>query len=317
MIRFIVTNAGTINAVVNSKAFVVPRDHVNYDKIKEAINKNDGEMFVKLVDIPKAVNNFTEGNVKVEDGVVYWKDKPIHNVITDKILMLMREGFPFKPVLLFYENLMANPSYRATQELYPFLDRQGLPITEDGCFLGYKRVQDNFTDQYSGVYLNTVGTVHEVERNTVDDNWREACSSGFHVGSIEYVRDFHKNTGHVMIVKVNPKDVVSVPTSENTKLRTCKYEVVGEHDRALVDALPDTLHSPNGTVSQTSGMGGYGYQDTPTTPVYDSSRYNEDDEDEDEDDWDDEDEDDSDLDDEDEDDDDEDTLNRGWASTIG
>jgi hypothetical protein len=34
-----------------------------------------------------------------------------------------------------------------------------------------------------------------------------------------------------MILKINPRDVVSIPSDyENTKGRTCKYEVIGEHE---------------------------------------------------------------------------------------
>ena len=94
---------------------------------------------------------------------------------------------------------------------------------------------------------NKVGNVVEVPRNTVDDNWRLDCSSGLHVGSIEYVRNFCANDqNRVVIVKVNPADVVAVPEYECTKLRTCKYEVVGEYDAALLEAMPETLHTAAG-----------------------------------------------------------------------
>jgi len=252
-ISFIVTNSGTINAVANGKAYTVPRDHANYPAIKEALVNDDATKFDQLVNVARAVENFTApaansgvGTVTVKDGTVYWNNEPMHNALTDRILSLMRDGFPFDPMLRFLENLMLNPSYRAVNELYNFLDRQGLPITEDGCFLGYKRVREDYTDCYSGKFLNTVGSVVEMPRNNADDNWREACSSGFHVGSIEYVRTF--NSGKpVVVVKVNPKDVVSVPGYDVTKLRTCKYEVVAEYDRNLIDALKDTLYSSTGS----------------------------------------------------------------------
>jgi hypothetical protein len=41
-----------------------------------------------------------------------------------------------------------------------------------------------------------------------------------------------------MIVKINPKDVVSVPSDCNCeKLRTCRYEVVGEYQGELLKPL--------------------------------------------------------------------------------
>jgi len=132
-------------------------------------------------------------------------------------------------MLKFLDNLMQNTRCRAVKELYNFLVHRNLPITEDGCFLAYKSVQLDYLDWHSKSVNNTVGAVVlRMERNEVDDNWRTDCSSGYHVGAMEYVDNFHRHDGHIMIVKVNPKDVVSVPEGECTKCRTCFYEVVGE-----------------------------------------------------------------------------------------
>jgi hypothetical protein len=51
-ISFILTNAGTINAVCNSKAYVVPRDHVNYDGIKKAIIADDADALDTAAGVP-------------------------------------------------------------------------------------------------------------------------------------------------------------------------------------------------------------------------------------------------------------------------
>ncbi len=264
-ISFIVTNSGTINAVANGKAYTVPRDHKNYDGIKDAVINGDADALERLANVAKAIVSFSEGKIAVKDGVVYFEGKPLHNVVTERILSLSRDGFPFQPAARFLDNLMNNPSHHSVKELYSFLEHQGLPLTEDGCFLGYKAVNSAYMDKHSGQFDNSVGKVLSVPRNTVDDDWRNACSSGFHVGSLEYVRSFASEGDHIMIVKVNPADVVSVPPSEVTKLRTCKYEVVGEYDYALLKAsvyMPDTLHSSDGKpVAPPSGMGGYAYQD--------------------------------------------------------
>jgi hypothetical protein len=60
-----------------------------------------------------------------------------------------------------------------------------------------------------------------------------------HVGSLEYVRGFACGYGteggdRIVIVKVNPADVVSVPYDcQNQKVRTCKYEVLREYTGPL------------------------------------------------------------------------------------
>jgi hypothetical protein len=299
-INFILTNSGTLNLVASGKVYVVPRDHPNYNRIKDAVKGDRAEDLENLVNIAKAVETFAqsapigtgEKKVTVKDGVVYWGNEIAHNAVSERILVLMRDGFDFNPMALFLGNLMKNPSYRSVQELYKFLDRQGLPITEDGCFLGYKRVSDNYTDLRTGTIDNRVGCKPSMERNTVDDNWRVACSSGFHVGSIEYVRGFHAGQGHVMIVKVDPQNVVSVPDYDTTKLRACTYEVIGEITEAALREIPlsGSLYTPTGTPSTpTEGMGGYGHtgddveEDWDDEEDYDDDEDYDDEEDEDED----------------------------------
>lgn len=77
-----------------------------------------------------------------------------------------------------------------------------------------------------------------MNRGKVDDDRRKTCSYGFHVGRYNYAKDFRPNDGHLMIVKVNPKDVVAVPLDHNDeKCRVCKYEVVGEITQVEVDIL--------------------------------------------------------------------------------
>ena len=64
-------------------------------------------------------------------------------------------------------------------------------------------------------------------RQAVDDNPNNTCSHGLHVCSYEYLKNF---TGERLVVcKVNPRDVVSIPTDYNhTKMRVCRYEVIQE-----------------------------------------------------------------------------------------
>jgi len=81
--------------------------------------------------------------------------------------------------------------------------------------------------------------VVEVDRSKVDSNRNKHCSAGLHVGAIDYVtsyggisldnHDSNDNDGgnQIVICKVNPADVVSVPSDAKfQKLRACRYEVV-------------------------------------------------------------------------------------------
>jgi hypothetical protein len=228
-ISFIVT-AKTITAFADGEVYTIPSDHCNYDAIKEAINKDDVAALARLVNVAKTIETFSNENVKVENGIVYFRGETVHNSLTDRILSMIRDGFEFKPMLKFLENLMENPSYRAVQELYTFLEHKGLPITEDGCFLGYKAVTSEWLDKHTRTILNTIGTVLSVPRRTVDDNWRQECSSGFHVGSLEYVRGFAGQGDHILIVKVNPADVVAVPLPSSSVPSRVTFEATAVDD---------------------------------------------------------------------------------------
>ena len=120
---------------------------------------------------------------------------------------------------------MKNPSQRAINELYGFLEHGNMPITADGCFIAYKSVRTDFKDVHTGTYDNTPGNVHEMPYEHVDPNCEQHCSTGFHVGSYEYASTF--GGGNLILVKVNPADAVSVPTDHDAqKLRVCRYEVI-------------------------------------------------------------------------------------------
>jgi hypothetical protein len=152
---------------------------------------------------------------------------------------MLTEDFPIEPLVLFMENLMSNPSKRAVDELYGFLEKNSLPITPEGHFLAYKKIRDDYKDIYSGTMDNSVGQVLEMERNGVDDDKDRTCSSGLHFCSESYLPHF--GTGHgnrVVILKINPRDVVSIPSDyNNAKGRACRYEVIGELNVDASDAF--------------------------------------------------------------------------------
>ena len=76
-------------------------------------------------------------------------------------------------------------------------------------------------------------------RNKVCDNAENGCSYGFHAGSLEYAKGYG-NGGNLMVVEINPADVVSVPNDcDCQKLRTCKYKVAALFERKLEEPLCD------------------------------------------------------------------------------
>jgi hypothetical protein len=67
-------------------------------------------------------------------------------------------------------------------------------------------------------------------RSLVDDNRDVACSVGLHVGNHHYASTFLGGGSKLLTVKVNPRDVVSVPSDSNDeKIRACRFTVLEDN----------------------------------------------------------------------------------------
>ncbi|CAM6053338.1 unnamed protein product [Sphagnum tenellum] len=128
------------------------------------VQANDPEILNRvnqLVDLTmpaKAIIAQSDGRVAVRDGVVYWGDLALHSALTERILWGLAEGFNMSPYVAFLENMMKNPSKRAVDQLYTFVERNKMGITDDGFILAYKRVRGDFMDIYTGKFDNSPGT---------------------------------------------------------------------------------------------------------------------------------------------------------------
>ena len=239
-VNFILTEAG-ISMVLGGKTRTVAKGESCYEAVKQAILQGASEEEVLTIlnrdldRISDAVQALHEkritDDVTISGGQVFFRGAPVHPTLTARMLQLLEEGFDLKPMARFLENLMQNPSYRAIRCLYSFLEFGKMPITEDGCFLAYKAVRPDYKDIWSGTIDNSIGCVVEMPRNAVDEDPTRTCSYGLHVCSFDYLPRFAHANGHVMICKVNPRDVVAIPVDyNNTKMRVCRYEVVGEYE---------------------------------------------------------------------------------------
>jgi len=231
---------GNLTLVLNNKSYQVLPDHLNYKMIIDILPTATEEELLKVVDIQKAVATFSDGLVEIKDGQVTYEGEVVHGSISKRILEFMSKGLPFQPLVNFLNNLMENPSMQSQKELYDFLEHEHLPVTEDGHFLAYKAVRGDFKDKYRGVFDNSVGQVVKMQRAKVDDDRARGCSDGLHAGALNYVAGYGsvESGDRIVIVKINPRDVVSVPSDCNCeKLRTCRYEVVGEYQGELLKPL--------------------------------------------------------------------------------
>jgi hypothetical protein len=230
----------------NGKMYTVPATESNYSALVDYLRAGEytEEGIEDLLDKPKMISRKSEGLVEVIGSTVYYKGDPVYSVLANRLVELMDQGFDVTRWKLFMENMMENPSYKSRQALYSFLDVYNTPITEDGHFLAFKRVRGDFFDLHSGTFDNSPGQIVKMPRSQVDDDSNRTCSAGLHACASSYLGSFYANSSDakVVVVKINPRDVVAVPSDyEFSKMRVCRYEVLGEAQESDVESIQSSI----------------------------------------------------------------------------
>lgn len=219
----------------SGKVIKVKKDSVRGQKVIELIQADKLDEIPMLIDAELRIKRFSQDKFAIEDGVVYSYGEPVHPIITEKIIQFYNNNLPFDYLLNFWNNLKENPSKDSQAALYDFMVAGEFPLTPDGYFIAYKRVSKSFKDLYSGTIDNSIGATPEMDRSLVDANRSNTCSSGLHVAAYEYAKNtYYSGDPNTLLieVKVNPRDVVMVPTDYNhQKGRVCKYEVIDVIDQ--------------------------------------------------------------------------------------
>jgi hypothetical protein len=153
---------------------------------------------------------------------------------------------------------ISDPDVR--DQLYGFVRACGLTLTMDGDFLAYKKIRSDYKDIYSGTMDNSVGTVLEMPRHAVEKDPEKTCSRGLHFAAYGYLSHYGSSEDHrIVLVKVSPSDVVSIPTDyNNMKGRACRYQIYKE-----VELQEELKHSP----------AVYDIEDTEDEPYYEEDDY--------------------------------------------
>ena len=182
-------------------AVIKPKKEVDEDRLKIDV-KND-RMTIDNIDMPASIQK--------------------------KFLELKKRHKSRSYLLRFWDNLQKNPNPNSIKMLYQFLDHNGHTIMADGNFIAYKAVRLDLKDHHTGKTEHKVGQVIKLERKLVDSDPKQTCSSGLHVCSFDYLKDFHPSESRWFEVLVKPQDVVCVPVDyDGTKCRVCAYKVYRE-----------------------------------------------------------------------------------------
>lgn len=229
----------TLTVIIDNRSYQTDRSNPHWDEIKTALGNPDtsGDELIAYLKPITAVANAVDAyggvdRVTIRGGSVLFDGQPISSALTARMLDILKEGLDVTPWIKFANNVYANPYEWSREELYLFLEKAELPITPDGCFIAYKKIRADYKDIHSGTIDNSVGklVVMPGGRDAVDPDRFRTCSYGLHFCSKGYLPHFGVGEGsRVVLLKINPADVVSIPSDyDNTKGRCFRYEVVGE-----------------------------------------------------------------------------------------
>lgn len=228
----------TATVYLDGEPFTVDRTTNTFKRLVEALNIShpalqESEVRRALASYAvemETVKHENKGRVTVTRRGVTYNGSPVNDSLTRRILDISAAGLPVDPWIAFTENLYSNPAPHAREEMYDWLEKADLPITDDGCFLAYKRVTKEFKDLHTRTFDNSPGKVVTMPggRPAVDPIRDNHCSTGLHFCSKDYLPHFGSDYGDtVVLLKINPADVVSIPSDyDNTKGRTWRYEVL-------------------------------------------------------------------------------------------
>jgi hypothetical protein len=244
-------NGATVAALIDGELFTATDRHTGFQTILAALREGQaGSIIRDLFDATQAVARRFEAlseRVTLAGGRLFFDGDPIDNALTDQVLRFIDEGVEdWRPLVNFFEKVSLNPNAHSREQLFDWLARHEFAITPDGDFIAYKGVSPGQEKAYQscsagpavvngqphtgGPVPQDIGDVVEMARSRVHHDPTQGCSVGLHVGDYSYASGFG---ARLLLVKVNPRDVVSVPTDcEWRKMRVCRYKVVEEIPRS-------------------------------------------------------------------------------------
>lgn len=237
MIAYIYGQDNVLSVHVNGQNFTIHDSHPNFKSIQSAILNNQEQRLLELINLKETIVKRSSSKIQLKNSQLYYEDRCLDDVLTERAIDIIKNGHDLVLFEKFLDNLFQNPSNNSVTQLYKFLEKKCLPLTDDGCFLAYKCVTSDFKDKYTGTIDNSIGSKPLMLRNLVSDDSSKGCEPGLHCGALDYSGPdgyYYKQGDKVVIVKVNPANVVSVPKDcSYSKVRVTTYEVIAEYKSEL------------------------------------------------------------------------------------
>lgn len=244
----VIYHGDNIIVALNGIPYIIPSTDSRFYSILEAVKAKDEEKLSSLLILGEQANSIVKeleqyNIVKLfscaenEEEHYHYLDNCISMDLNNYLHSAIHANV-WLPVVKFINRLFENPTHRTRMRLSKFMDKNKLPIYEDGSFIAYKAVSNTFMDKYSNSIFNGINTTVPLKAwSQIDTNNDHLCSNGYHVCSKEYLRSGFYNAGdHVISVSVPPEYVAAIPKDfEGSKVRCRQYTVLADVTEQFVN----------------------------------------------------------------------------------
>ena len=253
-----------INLGMQPATVSIHKDHCLYEQtqafneqtpwqsIVDACNAPFREVFDKIVNVGSDVFHIRGDSVALQ-VVINGEPVDLPLSIIKHTASVLTSGGQLTSVLNFIKRIQKNPNPEIYQDLFAWVQNGDFVLTEDGCFLAYKKVCEDYKDIYTGTMDNSIGATPEVPRHKVVRDREQTCAYGLHWCSWDYLSCYGSTQGYrVVLVKVAPEDVDRIPVDYNRqKGVSWTYTVIGEIDYARdTSSVMKDSHSYNEETGQ-------------------------------------------------------------------
>lgn len=188
------------------------------------------------------LDNVTDTTITTEDGSIITFNES--SITTEKAkysldlrslenfsVYAQANGYSVAPLIEKVSQSLDINDVESMKDLFTFLTKNNLPITVEGNILAYKVLYKSSTgllyDCYTKTIYQDIGDEIYMPRSFVTVDRSKHCSTGLHVCSIQYANWYKQGYCTLALVKVDPRDICSVPSDTASKVRCCRYQILG------------------------------------------------------------------------------------------
>lgn len=233
----VVISDGTVHTNID-----VYSNHHNYKPIVDALINNDADKFLEYYkgkayqpqDEYPELQDCYEDDLVITNGKIFYRGKEVDEAVCKYVAKLQSMNADITGMKKYIGRMYNNVSEEARDQQFRFINLHHLVVDPEGYIIAYKAVKNNYMDKHSGTISYEVGNIVKMKRSEVDDDTKTGCSKGLHAGSLKYVYSYGSSDDRIIIVRIDPADVVCIPKDCNfQKMRCCRLQVLGDYQGEL------------------------------------------------------------------------------------